>query len=226
MKKYKTLTVLMFFCASLNAQSSIDAILTEILANNMTLRAEAQRVEAVKKELQTGLWLYDPEISFDYMRGFPETAGNQSDLTISQSFDFPSAYARRRELASLRSAQTAFESAALRQSILLEAKLSCLELVFLHQRKAELSHRLGQAEQFLAATQKKYDARDATALDLNKAGQQVLRLKIAIRLADSEISRLLEPSCRAQRGPTHSLCRHPVSALAQTGPSRRTKAGL
>ena len=188
MKKYKTLSVLIFFCASLNAQSSIDAILTGILASNKALRAEAQRVEAVQKELQTGLWPYDPAISFDYMRGFPETAGNQSDLTISQSFDFPSAYARRRELASLRSAQTAFESAALRQSILLEAKLTCLQLVFLNRKKSELARRIGHAEQFLAAMQKKYDALDATALDLNKAGQQVIRLKTSVRLTDTEIS--------------------------------------
>ena len=187
-KPYSLFLVFALICSGLSAQSSLDAVLAEISVNNKSLLAQAQRVQAYEKGLQTGLWLYNPEVSYDFMKGFPTTAGNQSDLTISQSFDFPSAYARRRDLAQLKSAQVAFETAALRQSVLLEAKLACLELIYLNRRKTELVRRLGDAERFLAAMQTKYDALDATALDLNKARQQVIYLKTAVKLVDSEIS--------------------------------------
>jgi cobalt-zinc-cadmium efflux system outer membrane protein len=177
---------MLFFAISLPAQNTLDAMLAQIEGNNLSLRTEKQRVDAAAKEFQTGLWLYDPQIGFDLMKGFPNSAGNQTDLTVTQQFDYPAAYSRRREVASLRTGQLFFESQTLRQAVLLEAKMSGIQLIYLNKRRSELDRRLREAEQFLSNYQKKYDARDATALDLNKARHQVLNLKTEMKLLEAE----------------------------------------
>lgn len=177
-------TFILLCVGNLLAQSTLDAMLAQIESNNKTLRAERQRVEAAAKEYQTGIWLYDPQISYDWLKGFPNSAGNQNDLTVMQPFDYPTAYARRRKLAGLKTGQLAFESKSLRQDVLLEAKLTGIQLIYLNKRKAELLRRLAAAQQFLDNYQKKYDARDATALDLNKARHQVVNLQTESKLLE------------------------------------------
>ncbi len=186
-KSFVTVFMLLLLCISdLYAQSTLDAMLAQVAANNQTIRTERLRLEATTKDFQTGIWLYDPQVSYDFLKGFPNTAGNQNDLIVVQPFDYPTAYARRRKLANLRTGQLAFESQALRQDILLDAKLIGVQLIYLNKRRAEISKRLREAEQFLSNYQKKYDARDATALDLNKARHQVINLKTEMKLLEAE----------------------------------------
>lgn len=183
--------LLLLFIGGLSAQNTLDAALAQIEINNPALRTEGQRVEAAAKEYQTGIWLYNPQISYDWLKGFPNSAGNQNDLTVTQPFDYPAAYSRRRKLADLKTGQLAFESQSLRQDILLDAKRIGIQLIYLNKRRAELTRRLLDAEQFLANYQKKYDARDATALDLNKARHQVVNLKTELKLLEAEASERL-----------------------------------
>lgn len=180
--------LLLLSIGGLSAQNTLDAALAQIEINNPALRTERQRVEVVAKEHQTGIWLYDPQISYDWLKGFPNSAGNQNDLTVTQPFDYPTAYARRRKLSDLKIGQLAFESQGLRQNVLLEAKRTGIQLIYLNKRRVELTRRLRDAEQFLANYQKKYDARDATALDLNKARHQVVNLKTELKLLEAEAS--------------------------------------
>ncbi|MBN8679226.1 MAG: TolC family protein [Chitinophagales bacterium] len=183
--------LLLLSIGGLSAQNTLDAALRQIEINNPAIRTERQRVEAVAKEYQTGIWLYDPQISYDWLKGFPNSAGNQNDLTVMQPFDYPTAYARRSKLAGLKTGQLTFESQSLRQSVLLEAKRTSIQLIYLNKRRAELSRRLRDAEEFLANYQKKYEARDATALDLNKARHQVVNLKAELKLLEAEASERL-----------------------------------
>lgn len=183
--------LLLLSIGGLSAQNTLDAALAQIEINNPALRTERQRVEAAAKEYQTGIWLYNPQISYDWLKGFPNSAGNQNDLTVTQPFDYPTAYARRRKLADIKTGQLAFESQSLRQDVLLEAKRIGIQLIYLNKRRAELTRRLRDAEQFLANYQKKYDARDATALDLNKARHQVVNLKTELKLLEAEASERL-----------------------------------
>lgn len=183
--------LLLLSIGGLSAQNTLDAALAQIEINNPALRTERQRVEAAAKEYQTGIWLYNPQISYDWLKGFPNSAGNQNDLTVTQPFDYPTAYARRRKLSDLKTGQLAFESQSLRQDVLLEAKRTGIQLIYLNKRRAELIRRLRDAEQFLADYQKKYDARDATALDLNKARHQVVNLKTELKLLEAEASERL-----------------------------------
>lgn len=57
-------------------------------------------------------------------------AGNQNDLTITQQFDFPSAYIKKSQLAKTQTANTISTNRIAGQDILLQAKNYCFELIF------------------------------------------------------------------------------------------------
>ncbi|MEK7257769.1 MAG: TolC family protein, partial [Bacteroidota bacterium] len=190
--QYKLLFALLTLTVSLPAQSTLDQLLASVQANNKTLQAEQRRIEARKAFFKTGLALPDPSVSVDWMQGFPSSAGSQTDLTAAQSFDFPSAYKYRRQVADLKTSQIAFEMELLRKDLLLEAKLVALHLVYLNKRKAELEKRQASAERFAANYQKKLERQDATILDVNKARLQLLNLQTDLQLLETELAENLQ----------------------------------
>ncbi|GEP97749.1 TolC family protein [Chitinophaga cymbidii] len=184
----KIILYIMLLCLSalrLPAQSTLDTVLKRIERNNKDIRAEQQRVAAVKAGYKTGLTLYDPQVSIDYLKGYPATAGNQTDLLVSQGFDFPTAYGFRKKVAGLKSTQTGYEGARNRQEIMLEAKLASLRLVYLNKRESLLLKRQAEAETFYRDYERKYELKDATILDLNKARLQLANIRTDLRLVQA-----------------------------------------
>lgn len=186
--RYKLLCALLTLAVSLPAQSTLDQLLASVQANNKTIQAEQRRMEASKAFFQTGLSLPDPSVSLDWMRGFPSSAGNQTDLTAAQAFDFPTAYKYRREVADLKTGQTAYESELVRKDILLEAKRTALHLVYLNKRMAELERRQASAQRFFDNYQKKLEQQDATILDVNKARLLLVNVQTERQLLETEIA--------------------------------------
>ncbi len=183
---YNLLVAMLALAAGAQAQSTISQVLASVEANNKTIQAEMRQQEAMTAYFRTGLSPADPELALDWLRGFPATAGNQVDFIAAQAFDFPTSYKHRKELAQIRTGQTAYETQSVRRAVLLEARLVCLRLVHLHKRQAELITRLGKAEKFLADYQKKLTIQDATILDVNKAQLQVLQLRTDLQLLEAE----------------------------------------
>jgi outer membrane protein, heavy metal efflux system len=178
----------LFIAIKLQAQSSVDDVLRQIETNNKTLQAEKQRFEAAKVEYRTGLTLYDPQVNYDYMKGSPVTAGNQTDFTVSQPFDFPTAYGKKKKVANLKSEQTDFEAALTRRKILFEAKLTCIRIIYGNKLKKELSNRLELAQKFYSDYQKKFEQKAASILDLNKAKLQLTSIQTELKLTETELT--------------------------------------
>ena len=99
------------------AQVSIEDILVEIEKNNKTLQANAQNTEAQKLAFKSNNPLYNPNVEYDFMYGFPVNAGNQTDFLVNQTFDFPTSYGKRKQLSEGRISQTDFQLNASRQSL-------------------------------------------------------------------------------------------------------------
>jgi cobalt-zinc-cadmium efflux system outer membrane protein len=177
----------LIFPVILQAQT-IDDVLKQIEGNNKNLLAETQRLEAARVEFRTGMTLYDPQVSYDYMIGRPETAGNQTDVMFNQAFDFPTAYGNKRKVANLKSEQTEFERQLTRRQVLLDAKLICMRIIYGNKKKTELTRRLEQAQKFYRDYQTKFDNKDATILDLNKARLQLAGIQADLKLLDTELT--------------------------------------
>jgi outer membrane protein, heavy metal efflux system len=178
MRHKNFLQLFMLFCVvSVAAQSTIDNTLAAVAKNNKTLAANRQSWEARKLEFNTGLTPSNPVVEYDYLIGTPANAGNQTDFTVSQAFDFPTAYSRKKKLADENIKQADFNMVSLRQDILLEAKTACIDLVHYNKLQSQLAKRMTDAEKLVANFQKKLDKGDGNILDLNKANLQLIEIK-------------------------------------------------
>jgi len=159
------------------SQSNMDPVLAEIAKNNKTIQANTQYWSAQKVQYQTGNSLYNPTVEYDYLKGSPANAGNQTDFTITQSFDFPTVYGKKNTLANQLGIQADLQLKAANQELLLEAKKICIELVYRNKLQIPLTQRKEATEKWLAHFKKKLETGDGTILDVNKAEIQLLEIK-------------------------------------------------
>jgi len=174
---------------SLNAfsQHGLDSILAKVSSNNKSIIAYNQFLEARKTEYKTGLFLKNPTVELDYMKGTPATAGNQTDITAVQFFDFPTVYTRRKELSDVNIEQLEMLANGYKQDILLEAKLIYLELIYLNKLNNQLIKRKKNAKLMHKAMLGNFEKGGASILDVNKAKINLASIQSGLRLAESEI---------------------------------------
>lgn len=176
---------LMAFVFQANAQTATDAMLSNIAKNNKTLIANAKFWEAKKLEYQTGLTPYNPKVDYDYLIGNPAIGGNQTDFAITQSFDFPTVYVQKKRLSDEQIKQAEFQLNALRQEVLLEAKLICIELIYRNKLNAELNTRKQNTEKWLSAFQKSLAKGEGNIMDVNKAKLQLVEINAVLQESQS-----------------------------------------
>jgi outer membrane protein, heavy metal efflux system len=186
MKKLICIPLLLFALEGVT-QNNIDNILSNVAKNNKTLLAAAQLSNAKRLEYKTGLTPDDPRVDFDYLVGSPAGAGNQTDFSVTQAFDFPTAYSAKKKVSNQQIEKSEIELNALRQDILLETKMSCFHLVYLNQRKNELNKRVRNATELFQGYKTKMQNGEATILDVNKAQLLLLNIKTDLALNESEI---------------------------------------
>lgn len=181
---------MLFFTVNANSQTSVDSVLASISMNNKTIIANNQNWEAKKLEFTTGLTPSDPKVAFDYLSGFPADAGNETEFTIIQSFDFPTAYSKKRQLSDEQIKLAEFHKISTRQNILLEAKLICIDLIYRNKVNAELSKRKYSTEKWLNDFQTKLDKGEGNILDVNKARIQLIEINALFQENISAINQL------------------------------------
>lgn len=168
-----SLIIILICLTSLNinvsGQVTVDNVLSEIEKNNTTLAAMRKNADAEKLGNRTGLTPENPAVEFNYLWGSPDATGNRTDLRISQSFDFPSAYVYRNRISELRNSQAELEFVKQRKSILLEARLICNDLIYSNALKKELKKRTESAQLIADSYREKFNAGDAGILEFNKA---------------------------------------------------------
>lgn len=172
-----------------NSQNSIDNVLREISANNIQIKAGSDLINAKKMEFNIGLAPYDPEVSYDYLFGSPKEIGNQTEIILNFSFDFPTIYGKRSTLAALKTTQANYDLQAIRQNILLEAKTICIELIYLSKRNIELKQRLDDAQKLSDYFKINLETGEGNAIDANKAKLQVINYQSGYRLNQIEINK-------------------------------------
>ena len=101
----------------LRAQESIDEVLLLVEQASKELQAQRKLTEAQKLEAKTGNSLENPSVEFENLWRRP-VPGNNSELTVTQPFDFPGAYAARNKIAKLKASLYDSEGAEFRQQLL------------------------------------------------------------------------------------------------------------
>lgn len=163
------------------AQTGIDHVLRSIELNNKTLQAGQRLNESQKLEARTGNYLANPTIELNQLWADHSTGGNANELAVVQSFDFPTVYANKNKLAKLKSATADKQYAATRQQILLKARQTCQEIIFLRKQKQLLDNRLKNAEHLEVLYNQRLSNGDANQLELNKIQLEKINARNASR---------------------------------------------
>jgi outer membrane protein, heavy metal efflux system len=185
------LNSVLLFGAELFSQNSIDSIITEVEKNNTTLSALRKNADAERISNKTGLYLKNPEFAFNYLWGSPETIGNRTDISILQSFDFPSACAYRSQISDYQNEQVELEYQRQRKSILFQTRLVCNDIIYNNALKSELSKRIANAQNIANSYKSKYEIGDAGILEYNKAQINLLNLSKVAESIEIERNALL-----------------------------------
>jgi len=118
---------------------------------------------------KTGIVPSNPEVEFNYLWGKPDGIGNRTDFSITQSFDFPTAYAYRNQISNLKNEQAELEYQKQRRDILQQSRLLCVDISYQHALVAEYDRRLDPAKQIADVFKKQLNAGETNILDFNKA---------------------------------------------------------
>ena len=146
--------------------SIFDGFLNEIEQNNTTLAALKKHAEASKLSSKTGIYLQNPEIGFNYLWGSPGEIGTRTDFNVMQTFDFPSSYHFRGNIADLRMEQADLEYRTQRADILYEARLVCIDLVYYYALLRENEIRMEYAKNIAEAMDALFEGGKISILEL------------------------------------------------------------
>jgi outer membrane protein, heavy metal efflux system len=163
--------------SSLQAAPPIDTVLDEIEQNNTGLAAFRRQVEAMALENRTGLLPHDPEVEFAYLWASPAEIGPRTNLSLVQSFDFPTAYGYRNRIADGKDRQILAEYSRRRMEIRLEAALVCIELIHANAMGRELQTRVSHARHLAEGYSRLMALGETNVLEYNKALLNQLNLE-------------------------------------------------
>lgn len=169
------------------AQSSIENTLGEIEKNNTIIQALRQNADAEKIANKTGITPSNPEVEFGYLWGSPSSIGSRTDISVTQSFDFPSAYVRKGQIANARNSKVEYEYQSQIREIRLRASEICINLIYYNALQGEYRRRVEHAKSIADSYKKKYEVGNANILDFNKA--QMYLLNASKELENNEIER-------------------------------------
>ena len=162
---------------------SIEEVLQSVAMNNPELKSLIQSTEAAQLQLKTDNMPEDPTVEYSSFYSRNTTGQSGSELVVSQGFDFPTLYATRSRQNKLSSASLESGLDVERRRILLEAKTVCMDIIMYRQLGELLDMQSGIAEEMLELFQKRYEAGDATALELNKIKMELMN--VATEVADN-----------------------------------------
>lgn len=187
MKKIIISIVAFVVVTNVNAQTSIDQILRNIETNNKELQANAQLIASQKLESKTDNNLPDPTLSYAHLWNNKDKNNTIGELVVSQSFDFPSLYFTRNKLNQLKSGAFDGQKEVFRQSILLQAKEVCLDIIMLRKQKQILAERLRNAEELSAMYTKRLQTGDANVIETNKINLELLNVRTEASMNESAL---------------------------------------
>lgn len=176
---------------SLSAQDRLTKVIEEIEVNSKTLNAIRQQIEAQKLENRTDIFLHDPEVEFSYLWGNPSELGKQKELSVTQSFDFPTAYGHRKKISKMQNQNLELQYKSERIDLLLKAKQLCINLAYNNALSKEYETRLSNAQQIASAYQLKFETGDASIIEKNKAMVNLTTVESEKNLIDIERKTIL-----------------------------------
>lgn len=177
-------------CAAPLCAQDYDRALRQIETNSTALRAAACRAEAERAAGRTGITPPDPEVEFGYLWGDPSAVGKRIDFAVSQEFDFPTSYVHRSRMARIEAANADLRARAERLRLLLEAKLTLVEMVYRNAMTDLARRQLADATSIAELTERRMAEGTAGAIDAGKARFSLAEAQADLAEAETEQARV------------------------------------
>ena len=192
MKRYLIATIVAFSTYSIALADNIGDVLKQVASNNLTLQALAHDNQADVLDIKASNSIGGPSVEYSpfFTKGYSGVA--ESELVVSQEIDFPTKYAARNKQAKMQNIVGEQLLIKQRRDILLQAQLLCIDLIRLNQTLSMLHERLANSEALLQMYQKRMDAGDANALELNKVKLDCMEVRTLVNEAQGERTSLLQ----------------------------------
>ncbi|HBX51524.1 MAG: hypothetical protein A2275_02895 [Bacteroidetes bacterium RIFOXYA12_FULL_35_11] len=187
------------------AQSTIDKMLLEIEKNNLVLAALKKKTEADKLGNRTGIYLSNPEFDFSYLVGNPSILGNRTDISLVQSFDFPTVYFHRKKIAGMNDMQADLAYQKQVKDVLHNARVICADIVYMNALCSEYTRQKLQATELAEIYRKKLEKGDGNQLDYNKAMMNLHTVEDVLEHLEIERTALLSELASMNGGQKVSL---------------------
>lgn len=172
---------------------SIEEVLSSVGKNNPALSAYMEDVQAQTYQMKGENVPEDPSVEYSSFYKGGVSGESASELVVSQGFDFPTLYAARHERNELMQASLDKALENERRKILLQAKNLCLDIIMYRQIGELLEMQSSIAGELLSLYSKRYDAGDASALEVNKIRMELMGVATAV----AENSSALDAACRS-----------------------------
>lgn len=156
-------------------------VLEQIEQNNLQLKAARETMKAEVLETKAENNLSNPEVNYAHLFSSQRSGQQQSELTVVQGFDFPTAYSARSKAGELEADARQRSYMVQRREVLLQAKLLCLDLIGLNREANLLTQLQAHADSLAQLCETRLESGDATALEVNRArlGLMALHTELA-----------------------------------------------
>lgn len=185
--KFRYIVFILFTPCLIFAQTGFDDFLNTIETNNKSINAAQKLAEAEQLEAQTGIYLANPEISYDYLNGNSES---YSEMVISQSFDFPTTYIHKSKIADISTEQSKNEYRQLKISILANVSSYYAEQIITN-RKLVLMYELeNMLNKLLANTERKLELGEVNILETNRVRTESAKNMVEVNMLKTSLNSL------------------------------------
>lgn len=164
------------------SQMSLQVVMDSVAANNKTLSASRQYFETQKLNAKTGIYLANPSVSFDKLSN---PSGNYSEMLISQSFDFPSAYVHKSKIANLSASQADERYRQAKLEVITNVAQIYAELIFTNRKVSILTKRQAMALQLQSGIEKRLSTGDANIFEANRVRSELAKTQSELRITES-----------------------------------------
>lgn len=186
----------------LKAQGIVN-ILEQIESNNLSLKSQKARIEAIGEQLRSELGLSDLELEYSHLWG-PEGIG-RNDISISQTFDFATLSGAKRKSAESEFGLLKYEYLLSKRELLLRSRNLCSQIIYYNARIADLQQAAALCERLEKAYKLGLEAGEFSKIDYHKAALQLIEAQTELELSISERESLLAELCLLNGGKSLEL---------------------
>lgn len=192
MKKIKQyLAIAIVLLPAIASGQSLTEVWGQVSSNNLTINALYKQMEAERISNHVGLAPENPEVEFAYLWGSPSAIGQRIDVSVTQSFEFPTAYVYRSRIADLKDEQTGLFLRSQMLETYMEVGRLYYSIVYQNTRIRDMERCLQFLSDVSAAYQQKLDAGEINIFDYNKVKLSELNLRQEKTHAESERNAML-----------------------------------